>query len=65
MRDTKVIKPATIKSPNSLFNMWSVPLEDGLLGYASFPTASGLHIPYLLLCLLSGAPFDSLINQVI
>ncbi len=41
----KVIKPATIKSSDSLFNLWSIPLEDGLLGYASFPTASGLHIP--------------------
>ncbi len=37
----QVVKPATIKAPDSLFNLWSIPMGGGLLGYAAFPTASG------------------------
>lgn len=39
----EVVKPATIKAPDSLFNLWSIPMGGGLLGYAAFPTASGLE----------------------
>jgi PKD repeat protein len=36
------IKPATIWDPTKYMNVWVLPLEDGLLGYATFPTGTGL-----------------------
>src|SRR5690606_37087853 len=38
-----VVKPATIWDPSSYLNMWSVRFSNnGLLGYAQFPSGSGL-----------------------
>jgi hypothetical protein len=37
-----VIKPNTIWHPDFYFNIWCVPLEGGLLGYAQFPSNSAL-----------------------
>jgi len=36
-----VIKAATITSPQRFLNLWVIPLSNNLLGYASFPSASG------------------------
>lgn len=36
------IKPATIWDPTKYMNVWVLPLQDGLLGYATFPTGTGL-----------------------
>lgn len=36
------IKPATIWDPTKYFNIWVTPISSGLLGYATFPPASGL-----------------------
>ncbi|MFN8237406.1 MAG: PKD domain-containing protein [Chitinophagales bacterium] len=36
------IKPATIWDPTKYCNIWVLPLEDGTLGYATFPAASTL-----------------------
>jgi PKD repeat protein len=37
-----VIKPATQWDPNRYFNIWVCQLQGGLLGYAQFPSNSGL-----------------------
>lgn len=37
-----MVKPATIWDPNRYLNMWTAPLDGGLLGYAQFPVGSGL-----------------------
>jgi hypothetical protein len=37
------IKPATIWDPTKYMNIWVVPLEDGELGYATFPRLSTLQ----------------------
>ncbi|MDQ3191194.1 MAG: PKD domain-containing protein, partial [Bacteroidota bacterium] len=39
---TNTIKPATIWDPEQYLNIWCVPLSGGLLGYATFPSGSGL-----------------------
>jgi len=44
----QLIKPATIWDPNRYFNIWVLPLQGGLIGYAQFPEVSGL----------GGMPFD-------
>jgi len=36
------IKAATQWDPNQYFNIWVVPISGGILGYAQFPTGSGL-----------------------
>jgi PKD repeat protein len=36
------IKPATIWDPTKYCNIWVLPLEDGTLGYATFPASSTL-----------------------
>ena len=36
------IKPATAWNPEYYFNIWVAPLQGGLLGYAQFPSVSGL-----------------------
>ncbi len=36
------IKPTTIQDPTRFFNVWSINLTGGLLGYAQFPSNSGL-----------------------
>jgi hypothetical protein len=36
------IKPATIWDANRYFNIWTLNMSGGVLGYATFPTASGL-----------------------
>ncbi|MBL4592661.1 MAG: T9SS type A sorting domain-containing protein [Flavobacteriales bacterium] len=36
------VKPSTSWNPNNYFNMWTVNLGGGLLGYAQFPNNSGL-----------------------
>lgn len=37
-----VIKPATIWDPEKYFNVWVLDIGGGILGYAQFPTQSGL-----------------------
>lgn len=37
------VKPATIWSPTEYLNIWSADLSGGLLGWAQFPSASGLN----------------------
>lgn len=37
-----IIKPATSWDPNRYFNIWVCQLQGGLLGYAQFPSNSGL-----------------------
>ena len=36
------IKPATIWDPTKYMNIWVLYITDGLLGYATFPTGTGL-----------------------
>ncbi|MFN8283546.1 MAG: PKD domain-containing protein [Chitinophagales bacterium] len=36
------VKPATIWDPTKYMNIWVLPLQDGLLGYATFPVGTGL-----------------------
>ncbi len=36
------VKPATIWDPTKYMNVWVLPLQDGLLGYATFPIGTGL-----------------------
>ncbi len=36
------IKPTTIWDPNQYFNIWVVNISGGVLGYAQFPSSSGL-----------------------
>jgi hypothetical protein len=36
------VKPNTIWDPYSYFNVWSANISNGLLGWATFPTSSGL-----------------------
>lgn len=36
------VKPATIWDPTKYLNIWVLPLEDGTLGYATFPASSTL-----------------------
>ncbi len=36
------IKPATFWDPNNYFNIWVVNMQGGILGYAQFPSSSGL-----------------------
>lgn len=36
------VKPATSWNPNDYLNIWVAPMSGGILGYAQFPTGSGL-----------------------
>jgi len=36
------VKPATSWNPNEYMNVWVAPMSGGILGYAQFPTGSGL-----------------------
>lgn len=36
------VKPATSWNPNNYLNIWVAPMSGGILGYAQFPTGSGL-----------------------
>ncbi len=36
------VKPATSWNPNDYLNVWVAPMSGGILGYAQFPTGSGL-----------------------
>lgn len=38
-----IVKPATFWDPARYFNIWTADLGEGLLGYAQFPTDSGLE----------------------
>ncbi len=38
-----VVKPNTIWNPEEYLNIWVVPIEDGILGYAQFPEGSTLN----------------------
>lgn len=37
-----IVKPATIWDPSKYLNMWTVSMNDDVLGYAQFPSGSGL-----------------------